>query len=630
MKKNFIKKTLLIGIMLVLSITVLACKQKNNGPSQDNKPIYTLDGVLDEWTMYCYEDLTMNAVVLMDGEQTQDTITWSSSDTSVATVDASGKILAIKEGTATITASASTISKTCAVTVLAPNGEPQLIVDSDETIGMVYNSFYQLQPTVYYNGKAYKDMTLQYVSSTPTIAQVDANGLVHGIAQGETTITVSASWRGVQGIALTESVAVKIDELIEFRFTNTNVNSIYTTAKDFDDGNDYYNTVEYGVTVLRNEQPITTADNIEWKSTNQQVATVEGGVVTATGAGETEIYVEYTPSPDKVYTSQKIALTVILPVIEKDINLAFGANDTTNELKATKIFDDGNTIESILDVTEFREVEITYANENVSGIIEDSELRDRVWVISNGEYAYKVNVFIATNVIRQATDLGALFNYSLSSSYYSVGTPNNSYYVLDGNIDASEYTHGHGKVDSSGVGLTGTFDGRGYVIDGITFTNAGLFGYVAGGTIKNLGLTNVKMQTSSDAYVITRQSTGMTIDNVFVSVDYSASGTNQGLFAKAWGKVTVSNLMVVATGGNSGAFAVNGADANGRAENYTYTNVYAISTLQPVCYGESTGITIYADVDTFKTNVTTSELTNFNEYWDLTKDYPVFINFNNN
>ena len=284
---------------------------------------------------------------------------------------------------------------------------------------------------------------------------------------------------------------------------------------------------------------------------------------------------------------------------------------------------------SIKDTTEFMEIEIAYANEKISGLVEDCALRNRIWVISNGEYAYEVKVFMATNVVRTATDLGKLFNYSEGKEYYSVGTAKDSYYVLGGNIDASGYTQTHGKVDSSGQGFKGTFDGRGYAIDGITFENAGLFGYVQGGTIKNVALTNVKMQgtNKTEVYVITKQSNGMTIDNVFVSVEYNAAPWNQGLFEKAWGNVSISNMMVVATGGNANTFAV-GAMYNNETR-YTYTNVYVISALAPVRVGSSTGITIHADVDTFKANVTTSELTNFNKYWDLSKDYPVFITAKN-
>lgn len=624
MKKNFLKRIFLIGTMLVAIAMVAACKTNDNkdSSSSNQEPVYVLEGIADEWTMYCYEDITMEAVVLKDGLETEEIISWSSSDAAVASVDANGRIFAKKAGTVTITATSAGLTETCTITVLAPNGEPQLVVDSDEMIGMVYNSSYQLQPVVYYNGKVHKDMNLEYISENPTIATVDANGLIQGLALGETTITVSASWRGVSGAVLTESIAVKVDELVDIRFANADVNTIYTTNKDFGDGNVYQNSVEYVATVSLNEQLVT--DGIVWKSSNEEVATVVDGVVTAVGAGETEIYVEYTTAANKVYTSEKIMLTVTLPVIEKDVELAFGAKDEVNELKASSIFDDGTSIVFIKDTTEFKEIEIAYANEKISGLVEDSALRNRTWVISNGEYAYKINVLMATNVIRQASDLGKLFNYSVGEDYYSVGTAKDAYYVLDGNVDASGYTHTHGKADSSGQGFRGTFDGRGYAIDGITFTDAGLFGYVQGGTIKNVALTNVKMQgtNKTEVYVITKQSSGMIIDNVFISVEYNSASWNQGLFEKAWGNASLSNVMVVATGGNANAFAL-GAMWNNETK-YSYNNVYVISALGAVRVGSPDGITIYADVDTFKANITTSDLTNFNEYWDLSKDYPMF------
>ncbi len=229
------------------------------------------------------------------------------------------------------------------------------------------------------------------------------------------------------------------------------------------------------------------------------------------------------------------------------------------------------------------------------------------------------NVLPVTSVINDMTDFASLFTYTEDNDYDNVGA--SGYYVLGGDIDASDFTLTHGKTDSTGIGLTGTFDGRGYVIDGITLANAGLFGFVKGGTIKNLGLTNVNVQ-SSEAYVITRQSNGMTVDNVFVSVNYSTNGTNQALFERAWGKVTASNLMVVATGGNENTFAIAGMWNN--ETNYTFTNVYAISALKAVRTGEFADITIYNSQASFSANVNVSELTNFNEYWDLTNVYPIF------
>ena len=62
------------------------------------------------------ESETLVATVSPDNA-TDKTVTWSSTNTSVATVDQSGRVTAIKEGTATITAKAGDKTATCAVTV---------------------------------------------------------------------------------------------------------------------------------------------------------------------------------------------------------------------------------------------------------------------------------------------------------------------------------------------------------------------------------------------------------------------------------------------------------------------------------------------------------------------------------
>lgn len=61
---------------------------------------------------------TLIATVRPDNA-TDKTVTWSSSDVNIASVDASGKVTAIKEGTATITAKAGDKSVTCVVTVVS-------------------------------------------------------------------------------------------------------------------------------------------------------------------------------------------------------------------------------------------------------------------------------------------------------------------------------------------------------------------------------------------------------------------------------------------------------------------------------------------------------------------------------
>jgi len=67
-------------------------------------------------TLRVSESETLVATVL-PGNATDKTVTWTSSDSSIATVDNSGKVMAVLKGTATITAKSGNVSATCSVTV---------------------------------------------------------------------------------------------------------------------------------------------------------------------------------------------------------------------------------------------------------------------------------------------------------------------------------------------------------------------------------------------------------------------------------------------------------------------------------------------------------------------------------
>lgn len=131
------------------------------------------------------------AARITPSDATDKSVTWSSSNPSVATVDNTGKITAVELGSATVTATAANggPSDACAVTVSRPaNG---LTLDRNSaslSVGQSITLIPTLYPSDAPNPKVYWSTTNAYVAS------VDRNGTVTAKGFGVTTITaVSAN-----------------------------------------------------------------------------------------------------------------------------------------------------------------------------------------------------------------------------------------------------------------------------------------------------------------------------------------------------------------------------------------------------------------------------------------------------
>lgn len=150
---------------------------------------------------------------------TDKTVTWSSSNNSVATVQG-GTVTGVAEGTATITATAGGKSATCQVTV-TKTVIPVSSIEVDKGNLVVYEGrSEQLSATVKPDNAT--DKTIKWSSSDETVATVDENGVVTGIKDGYATITAESGGKKDQCavqvvVVIMESVTIEPAEITAFQ-----------------------------------------------------------------------------------------------------------------------------------------------------------------------------------------------------------------------------------------------------------------------------------------------------------------------------------------------------------------------------------------------------------------------------
>lgn len=136
-------------------------------------------------TLYEEETFTLSATVMPESA-TYKTVSWSTSDSAVASVE-NGKVTAVKKGTTTVVALADGKSALCQVEVLSPVkgvafgvSELELQVGSSQNLTLTYTPV-----------DATPKAPAVWESSNAAVASVDNYGFVTGLAEGTATITAT-------------------------------------------------------------------------------------------------------------------------------------------------------------------------------------------------------------------------------------------------------------------------------------------------------------------------------------------------------------------------------------------------------------------------------------------------------
>ena len=119
------------------------------------------------------------------------TVTWSTSDPTIATITAAGDATGVGAGSATITATQGAISGTATLAVVASPLVSIAITPANPSIAA--GTTQQLTATGTYADSSTRDLTAQVTWSTsdPTIATITTAGLATGVAEGPSTITAT-------------------------------------------------------------------------------------------------------------------------------------------------------------------------------------------------------------------------------------------------------------------------------------------------------------------------------------------------------------------------------------------------------------------------------------------------------
>lgn len=234
-------------------------------------------------------------------EELNATVTWSSSDTNIASVDKNGLVTATGIGTVTITATTST-GKTDSVDVTVSYGKELSVSEPEITIGNGKTG--KITPAIL---PANAKDTFTYTSSNTSVATVDFSGMVTGKSGGTAVITVKSTG------GLTADCTVTVTDLSVPSTATVNINK---TAK-----------------ISPTTKPADMAQKITWSSLDDSIVTVDdSGTITGVSPGTAKIQAVNEQGVTAVCT---VTVTGYATDMQLDRTSIYMEKGTTDKLLAT-------------------------------------------------------------------------------------------------------------------------------------------------------------------------------------------------------------------------------------------------------------------------------------------------------
>jgi len=321
-----------------------------------------------------------------NGNSITTTITYTSSNDTVANVSSSGLVTSKAVGSTTITATSGTISNTSTISVGAA---PYLttITLSPTSTNLTINATKQLTVNATDQSNHSITTTVTYTSSNTSVATVNATtGLVTAVAIGNTTIT------GANGTVNGTSI-IYINSLTKINLLPTSTNLTINATKQLNATDQLGNSINTIIT---------------YNSSNTTVATVSSsGLVTAYALGNTTINAS---SGDISNTSMIYVNSLTgINLLPTSVNLSVGS---TKQLNATDQL--GNPITTL----------VTYTSSNTSvatvnattGLVTAVAIGNTTINASSGDISNTSIIYVlatSTGCSTTAVDLGTAGNFAI-------------------------------------------------------------------------------------------------------------------------------------------------------------------------------------------------------------------------
>lgn len=623
-----------VAVATALTFGLCACKNEDDHGNQ-SELIFTE-------STYTVERFASLATSISGAEE----VTYSSSDESIFTVSADGKIAGIKAGEATLTATADDATASATVLVRRNTSYPVLTV-SDEELQIPIGTTYPLEPSLSYKNEV---LPVEF-SYTADNGLTVKNGVLRAMELGEFSCKVSCSYAG-DVFEKTVSVQSVTGDYLYF-----DENEVTLYASDlFDDG-------------LTTEFSLVSHTNVSGKgrysSSDENIVTVdETGKIFAHSYGTAIVTLRIEN------VSESVSVTVLKQPYRLGEPVLFETHESEVEYTAIS---DGAVVAASIDGVPTND--LTYDEVNGKYLLKTDGLVSLV-----GENLHELTIETQTGTYTQPFSVATMIvddlaEFKLIQSKYFKGTRagvsgsmatdkyRDGYFVLNADINAGgeyfdftmcpagydEDGHGCGFTDAC-LAWYGTIEGNGHVIYNVTAGYGGMFGQLpATSVIRNLAVVGAKASTNGPIYTrsggiqhdsfaealagkgnqantgfLTRGLNGGTIENVYIEMAEMPTFNRYGVISfvvqnQTVIKNVVINVKTCAQGTASDRHVFPGVNWG-----CSVTNAFAYGEIRPDTYGNDTnelpsiGRAKYDGVKTAKTLLELSDDVNSAEIPNLT------------